>query len=152
MNSIMKYISRIHRCFRQWQSDKMNIHGLNGVQQNYLFHIAHQPGISQEQLSDHIMVNKSNVARQLSTLENEGWITRQTSAQDKRVYEVYPTEKTLNMMPEIINLMRVVTKPLPGPMPRKSSPSLLTCDERSSGALQVLPSSSEYLIIRYVVR
>lgn len=106
MNSLMKYISRIHRCFRQWQSDKMNIHGLNGVQQNYLFHIAHQPGISQEQLSDHIMVNKSNVARQLSTLENEGWITRQTSAQDKRVYEVYPTEKTLNMMPEIINLMR----------------------------------------------
>ena len=106
MNSIMKYISRIHRCFRQWQSDKMNDQGINGVQQNYLFHIAHQPGISQEQLSDHIMVNKSNVARQLSTLENEGWITRQTSAQDKRVYEVYPTKKTLNIMPEILNLMK----------------------------------------------
>ena len=106
MDSIMKYISRIHRCFRQWQSDKMNDQGINGVQQNYLFHIAHQPGISQEQLSDHIMVNKSNVARQLSTLENEGWITRQTSAQDKRVYEVYPTDKTKEMMPEIMNLMK----------------------------------------------
>ena len=106
MDSIMKYISRIHRCFRQWQSDKMNDQGINGVQQNYLFHIAMKPGISQEQLSDHIMVNKSNVARQLSTLENEGWITRQTSAQDKRVYEVYPTDKTKDMMPEIMNLMK----------------------------------------------
>ncbi|MBR5004977.1 MAG: winged helix-turn-helix transcriptional regulator [Erysipelotrichaceae bacterium] len=106
MDSVMKYISRIHRCFRQWQSDKMQGQGINGVQQNYLFHISHQPGISQEQLSDHIMVNKSNVARQLSTLENEGWITRQTSATDKRVYEVYPTEKTMELMPEILSLMK----------------------------------------------
>ena len=106
MDSIMKYISRIHRCFRQWQSDKMQNNGINGVQQNYLFHIAMKPGISQEQLSDHIMVNKSNVARQLSTLENEGWITRKTSATDKRVYEVYPTEKTNQLMPEIVNLMK----------------------------------------------
>ena len=106
MDSVMKYISRVHRCFRQWQSDKMQNNGINGVQQNYLFHIAMKPGISQEQLSDHIMVNKSNVARQLSTLENEGWITRKTSATDKRVYEVYPTEKTNQLMPEIVNLMK----------------------------------------------
>ena len=106
MDSVMKYISRVHRCFRQWQSDKMQNNGINGVQQNYLFHIAMKPGISQEQLSDHIMVNKSNVARQLSTLENEGWITRKTSATDKRVYEVYPTEKTNQLMPESVNLMK----------------------------------------------
>ena len=105
MDSVMKYISRIHRCFRQWQSDKMQSQGINGVQQNYLFHIARHPGISQEQLSGHIMVNKSNVARQLSTLENEGWITRKTSMTDKRVYEVYPTEKTMGLMPEILSLM-----------------------------------------------
>lgn len=106
MDSVMKYISRIHRCFRQWQSDKMKNQGINGVQQNYLFHIYLKPGISQEQLSEHIMVNKSNVARQLSILENEQWITRKVSAQDKRVYEVYPTEKTLQLMPEILHLMK----------------------------------------------
>ena len=39
-------------------------------------------------------------------MENEGWITRQTSATDKRVYEVYPTEKTMELMPEILSLMK----------------------------------------------
>ena len=58
MDAVMKYISRIHRCFRQWQSDKMEDAGLNGIAQNYLFHICRKPGISQENLCEHIMVNK----------------------------------------------------------------------------------------------
>lgn len=104
MDAIMKYISRIHRCFRLWQSDQMD--ELSGIEQNYLFHICRSPGISQEQLSEHIMVNKSNVARKLSALENAGWIKRTVSETDKRIYQIYPTEKALDMLPEIKTLMK----------------------------------------------
>ena len=103
MDAIMKYMTRIHRCFRLWQSDQMN--ELSGIEQNYLFHICRKPGISQEQLSEHIMVNKSNVASKLSGLENNGWITRATSKTDKRIYQIYPTEKALEVFPEIKQLM-----------------------------------------------
>ena len=106
MDAVMKYINRIHRCFRKWQSDKMDSHGINGVQQNYLFHIYKKPGISQEDLCEHILVNKSNVARQLSVLEQEGWIIRKPSSHDKRVYEVYLTEKAEKIMPDILALMK----------------------------------------------
>ncbi len=104
MDAIMKYMSRIHRCFRLWQSDQMD--GLSGIEQNYLFHICMKPGISQEQLSEHIMVNKSNVARKLSNLESEGWIFRTVSETDKRIYQIYPTEKALEVLPEIKKLMK----------------------------------------------
>lgn len=106
MDAVMKYISRIHRCFRQWQSDKMEDAGLNGIAQNYLFHICRKPGISQEKLCEHIMVNKSNVARKLSALENEGWIRRETSENDKRSYQIVPTEKAKEVYPEITRHMK----------------------------------------------
>lgn len=106
MDAVMKYISRIHRCFRQWQSDKMEEVGLNGIAQNYLFHICRKPGISQEKLCEHIMVNKSNVARKLSSLENEGWILREISENDKRSYQIIPTDKAKEVYPQITAHMK----------------------------------------------
>ena len=106
MDAVMKYISRIHRCFRQWQSDKMEEAGLNGIAQNYLFHICRKPGISQEKLCEHIMFNKSNVARKLSSLENEGWILRETSENDKRSYQIIPTDKAKEVYPQITAHMK----------------------------------------------
>ncbi len=99
--NIMKEISQIHRCFRAWRSYRMKNYALGGAQQHYLFHICKQPGVSQEKLRQHVMVNKSNVARQLSALEQDGWIERKVSSLDKRVYEVYPTQKALDILPEI---------------------------------------------------
>ena len=79
----------------------MKSYELNGAQQHYLYHICMQPGVSQEKLRKHVMVNKSNVARQLSALQQDGWIERIVSSSDKRVYEVYPTQKALDVLPEI---------------------------------------------------
>lgn len=105
MDSMMKYISRIHHCSNMWRGDKLSDRGLNGAQHVYIFQICKNPGISQEKLAQRIMVNKSNVARQLSKLESSGMIERQVSMQDKRNYEVYPTEKAKEALPEVKALM-----------------------------------------------
>ena len=70
MDSLMKYISRIHRCSGRFRGDK--IEGLNGRQHTYIFHVCKRPGISQDQLARHICVNKSNITRQLGALEPAG--------------------------------------------------------------------------------
>jgi DNA-binding MarR family transcriptional regulator len=41
------------------------------------------------------------VARNLNTLEESGYIRRETSKNDKRVMLVYPTEKAFEVMAEI---------------------------------------------------
>ena len=105
MEGMMKFISRIHRCANLWRVDKLSEEGLTGIQHIYIFHICKEPGISQETLARRISVNKSNVARQLSALENAGMITRQTSAQDKRMMEVYPTAKAQALFPKVKALM-----------------------------------------------
>lgn len=105
MDAFMKYISRIHRCSNLWRVEQLKDEELTGIQHIYIFHICKNPGISQEKLTQRISVNKSNVARQLSSLQNNGFIIRKTSEQDKRVYEVYPTDKALRLYPVVVDLM-----------------------------------------------
>ena len=52
------------------------------------------------------LYNKSNVARQAAILEEEGFITRTPSPADKRVLQLYPTEKTLALMQEIRGILK----------------------------------------------
>lgn len=41
------------------------------------------------------------MARQIAALEEMGFVRREQSAEDKRVYLVYPTQKSLDLCPEI---------------------------------------------------
>ncbi len=101
MSSYMRSINRIARCGVLYREERFKQYGLNGHQHVYLYNIKNNPGISQEQLSKKILVNKSNVARQTSVLEKNGFIERKVSNTDKRQFKLYPTEKTLALLPEI---------------------------------------------------
>ena len=84
MDSLMRSISRTYRCSNRYKTEKLKASGLKAIQQTYIFQICRFPGISQEQLSQRIAVNKSNVTRQLATLEQNGFINRQASPEDRK--------------------------------------------------------------------
>ena len=96
----------ISRCNVQFRSEKMAEFGLKSCHISYLMNICNNPGISQDKLAQRIYINKSNVARQAAVLEEAGYITRQPSSSDKRVQELYPTEKALALLPEIKAILR----------------------------------------------
>lgn len=106
MDSLMRSINRTHRCSNRYQSEKLKADGISGNQQIYIFQICRHPGISQEQLSQRIAVNKSNVTRQLSALEQNGFITRRCSPEDRRMMQVFPTEKAEALYPKVVELMK----------------------------------------------
>ena len=101
MSQIIRDITEIARCGVQYRSDKLAPLGLKSCHASYLTEICENPGISQDKLARRICINKSNVARQVAVLEEEGFITRSPSEADKRVMELYPTQKTLELMPQI---------------------------------------------------
>ena len=107
MDSLMRSINRTHRCSKRYYNEKLNADGITGNQQIYIFQICRHPGISQEQLSQRIAVNKSNVTRQLCALEQNGFIRRQPSTDDKRVLQVFPTEKAEALYPKVLDIMRL---------------------------------------------
>ena len=76
MSDIIRDITEIARCGAQYKADSLAVYGLKGCHASYLTEICANPGISQDQLAQKICINKSNVARQATILEEDGFITR----------------------------------------------------------------------------
>jgi len=106
MSEIIRDITEIARCGVQFRSDRLAPLGLKSIHASYLTVICAKPGISQDGLARSIFINKSNVARQAAALEELGFIERRPSAADKRVVELYPTQKTLEVMPQIREVLK----------------------------------------------
>ena len=105
MSQIVRYIQQISRCSRQYRSDAFEPLGLKACHGRYLQEICRNPGIFQEQLTETVLVNKSNVARQVAALEESGLLERRACGKDKRVLRLYPTEKALALMPQVDSIL-----------------------------------------------
>lgn len=105
MTQIIRDITEITRAGAEYKATNLAPYGLKGCHASYLAEICACPGISQDKLAQKICINKSNVARQAAFLEEDGFILRKPSQADKRVMELYPTEKTLQLMPEITEVL-----------------------------------------------
>ena len=89
----MRQISTTYRCAMRFRERELADTGLAGGQTPYLTTLYRHPGISQEELARELNVNKSSVTRQLSVLEDKGYVRREADPQDKRVLLVYPTNQ-----------------------------------------------------------
>ena len=106
MTQIIRDMLEISRCGVQYRADNLAQYGLKSIHASYLTEICANPGISQDRLAQLICINKSNVARQVAVLEEDGFVRRVPSEADKRVMELYPTEKTLELLPGIRDILR----------------------------------------------
>ena len=106
MMPLMKCINVTHRCSNQYRSERLAESELNGYQSTYILYVCNNPGISQDQLARIIYINKSNVTRQLTLLEELGYVERRTGLNDKRVIEVFPTQKALDILPQVRKVLQ----------------------------------------------
>lgn len=97
MHPFMRQISITYRCAMRFRENELADTGLAGCQTPYLTTLYRQPGISQEEMARSLNVNKSSVTRQLSALEEKGYVRREPSSTDKRIMLVYPTDKALEL-------------------------------------------------------
>ena len=105
MPQIIRDITEIARCGAQYRTEALSPMGLKACHASYLLEISAHPGISQDKLAAIICINKSNVARQTASLEEDGFILRVPCEQDKRIMQLYPTQKTLDLLPEIRQIL-----------------------------------------------
>ncbi len=97
----MKKISLISQSASLFRDRNLESAGLSGYQAKYVLNVFNEEGVSQDALAKNLMVNKSNVARQVSALEAAGYLRREQSSEDKRIMLVYTTEKGKDIVPAI---------------------------------------------------
>ena len=105
MSQIIRDVTEIARCTTQYRTETLAPMGLKACHASYLTEICASPGISQDKLASRICINKSNVARQAAILEEDGFIIRKPSATDKRIMQLFPTQKTLDLLPQISKIL-----------------------------------------------
>ena len=105
MSQIIRDVTEIARCTTQYRTETLAPMGLKACHASYLTEICASPGISQDKLASRICINKSNVARQAAILEEDGFIIRKPSATDKRIMQLFPTQKTLDLLPQISQIL-----------------------------------------------
>lgn len=105
MSELTHNITDIARCASQYRTEELAPLGLKACHGSYLSVICACPGITQDQLARRIFINKSNVARQLAILEEDGFVERRACTEDKRAMRVYPTRKALDVLPKINTIL-----------------------------------------------
>lgn len=78
------FLRESHRLFRPF--------GLTGAQYNAINVIAASPGgLSQRELSDKLVVDRSNVTGLIDRMERAGWVRRTDHPEDRRAYRIVVT-------------------------------------------------------------
>ncbi len=93
MNDFGKEFSIIHRYSTVFMSKLLMEYNVPGRVVPYFVEICKSPGISQEQIAKTLRIDKGAVARTVKTMMDTGLIERKTNPEDKREYQLYPTDK-----------------------------------------------------------
>lgn len=101
MSTIMRKVNILSRSEGVYRADKLDNPELKSWHHSYILAICNNPGLSQDELAKHISVNKCNITRNLSYLEENGYVIRKLSEKDRRVYNVFPSQKMLDIYPKI---------------------------------------------------
>lgn len=99
--SLMKNIVTIARCATLYQDAQMLQSGITGYQAPYISIICENPGVTQDELAQRLHVNRSSVSRQVSMLEENGFVIRKRSEYDRRAILVYPTKQMEQVLPRV---------------------------------------------------
>ena len=97
----MKVLNNISRSQAIFRHNRISAKDLQPSHYAFALAICNSPGRSQEELAEELCINKSTVARNLTALEENGYVTRTPLPNDKRQFSVHPTEKMLAVIPEI---------------------------------------------------
>lgn len=101
MSKFMKMLNNISRSQAIYRHEKISADDLHSSHYAFVLAICRNEGRSQEELAKELCLNKSTVARALNSLEEKGYITRTPLPQDKRQFSVYPTQKMIDVLPEV---------------------------------------------------
>ena len=103
---IGKYISQIYRKGRAFINKGLLEYDMGYGQMLFLLQLYKQDGISQEELTKKLSIDKGTTARSIKKLEQEGFIIRSKDEHDKRAYKIFLTDKSKEKQETVCNVLQ----------------------------------------------
>lgn len=102
---IGKYIGEIHRASNMYFSKKFSKFGIGTGQYLFLLNLYKRDGVTQEEITEELKLDKATTARAIKKLEDEGYVTRVKKDNDKRAYRLELTEKAEEIKKEVYRIL-----------------------------------------------
>ncbi|KRE98894.1 hypothetical protein ASG89_28435 [Paenibacillus sp. Soil766] len=100
-NSIPRWVSLIYRYGQMYIGDHLRQFEIGRGQHIFLNALYKEDGLTQEELSDYLKIDKGTTAKALKKLEEQGYIMRIVSEKDKRCNEVFLTDKARGIKEDV---------------------------------------------------
>jgi len=68
-HSIGRLLAHIHKYTRKYMSERLDQYGLGGSTYGFLFFLYHNDGLTEKEITDHMLVDKATTTRAISKLE-----------------------------------------------------------------------------------
>ncbi len=102
MKEILREIGMIARALDSISNLEFKEYELTKGQYLYLVRIYENPGIIQEKVAEMIKVDRTTASRAIKKLESNGFIEKKEDKLNKKIKNLYPTEKGKNIYPIIL--------------------------------------------------
>jgi DNA-binding MarR family transcriptional regulator len=100
--SFGKWISIIHRNLCAYMNQSLPGSDIGYGPKRFLIEIALFPGLTQDEISERLLMDKTTTARAAKELEKKGYITRKRDLEDLRCRRLWPTEQGKAFAPKVI--------------------------------------------------
>lgn len=107
---IIREMSTITRCIAFIRQIEFKKYDLTRGQHAFLTRIIENPGISQEELSYMLRMDKTTTAKAIKKLEKKEYINKVQSTIDRRSWNIYPTELLISIYPSLIEKINNTSK------------------------------------------
>ena len=105
--SLTKAISAIYRYNQSYIGKRVSVYNIGQGQWHFLTQLLfNEDGITQEELSEKLFIDKANTARAVKKLEEEGYLERKEDPIDKRKKRLYVTKKARDFEDEFHQIFR----------------------------------------------
>jgi DNA-binding MarR family transcriptional regulator len=100
-NSIPRWVSLLYRYGQMYIGEKLKNLDIGKGQHSFLNALYKKDGLSQEELSNYLKIDKGTTAKALKKLEDQGYLIRKVNEDDRRFYQVFLTDKALAIKEEV---------------------------------------------------
>lgn len=91
--SIGRMITLLARKTQCYFGGALDKYDLTAAEQPFFMTLRRQEGLTQEELTAIVCVDKAATARAVKSLEKKGYLTRRQDPQDRRQNRIYPTQR-----------------------------------------------------------
>ncbi|AWZ47886.1 MarR family transcriptional regulator [Clostridiaceae bacterium 14S0207] len=123
--SIGRYISHFFRVGVSYLGKEYKKLNIGAGQYQFLLQLYFKNGLSHDELTEKMSVDKATTTRAIAKLEQEGYVRKILNAQDKRKYNIFLTDYAIDRKEEIINIAKKWEERLTGSLSKEEQDQLL---------------------------